>query len=1011
MNQDQITANGLAYSEDLYQAWLKDPSKVDPSWRSFFRGFHTGFEQSGPSSRAGFERELKASHILQFYRDHGRRIAKLNPLEGRLPERGETNSHQVPDLRVQGRLGGRLPERGETDSRQVPDLRVQGRLEGRLPERGETDSRQVPDLRVQGRLEGRLPERGETDSRQVPDLRVQGRLEGRLPKRGETDSHSRFLPKELDLSQEDESAPCSFSESLLGKGKSLKDLISFLEEKYCGAIALNAGACPPEVRRWFFNEFEKASFALSKEQKTKAFGELARASRMEKFLHFRFLGKKRFSLEGMEALIPMLDYLISKGSRFGVKDMITGMPHRGRISVLLNIMRQDPQVLLSQFEDHQVFEGEGFAQDVKYHLGFASLRETAHGPCRLYLAYNPSHLEAIGSVVCGMSRAAQRRNRDTQERQSVLPVIIHGDAAFCGQGCVSETLQLSRLKGYTVGGALHIILNNQIGFTTLPEEGRSSPFASDLAGAIQAPVLLVNADNVELCLKAVDMAFRFRHKFKQDVFIELTGYRKHGHNEGDEPSFTQPALYKKIKAQPCVVDIYKSQLISEGLFDQEKAEGIIRSQDQFWESQLQELRKSPKTFSLEDYRGDDKGAVPAAPLKPSGPGLKILNSALKAVSEEPKGIHLHPKIKKILEKRRQAVAENRLDWTLCELSAYGSLLQEGFSVRLTGQDSKRGTFSHRHAAYYDYEDNRAFVPLKHIAEKFGREFCLYNSPLSEMAVLGFEYGNSCLAPDFLTLWEAQFGDFANGAQIIIDQFISAGERKWLQATDIVLLLPHGYEGQGPEHSSAYLERFLQLSAQDNIRVCNFTCPANFFHALRRQKILLKERKPLIVMSPKSLLRHPGMTARIENLAQGNFQEILWDKDIEDLKKVENVVLLSGKIYYDLKAKLDLKENTMKKNRTAVFRLEQMYPFPEQALNPALNGFPRLSQIIWLQEEPKNRGAWLFVKERLESLLKNLGQSSSLHYEGRPARSASAEGSEPAHKKEQNRMIQSCLSRL
>ena len=382
---------------------------------------------------------------------------------------------------------------------------------------------------------------------------------------------------------------------------------------------------------------------------------------------------------------------------------------------------------------------------------------------------------------------------------------------------------------------------------------------------------------------------------------------------------------------------------------------------------------------------------------------------MKLISDEPEGIKLHPKIRKILEKRRQAISENHLDWAVCELAAYGSLLQEGFSVRLTGQDSKRGTFSHRHAMYYDYEKPLSLSPLKQLARENGLEFCLYNSPLSEMAVLAFEYGNSCLAPDFLTLWEAQFGDFVNGAQIIIDQFISSGELKWLQTTDIVLLLPHGYEGQGPEHSSAYLERFLQLCSQDNMRVCNFTKASNLFHALRRQKTLIKERKPLIIMTPKSLLRHPEVEAGKEELVHGQFEELIWDKEIADPRDIETLIFCSGKVYYDLKSALSKEENALKKKKSAVFRLEQLYPFPEKTLNPALNGFPCLSKILWLQEEPRNRGAWFFVKDQMERLLKKLGQNIEVHYKGRPERAASAEGSERAHKIEQEKIIKNCIS--
>ena len=628
----------------------------------------------------------------------------------------------------------------------------------------------------------------------------------------------------------------------------------------------------------------------------------------------------------------------------------------------------------------------------------------------MHLGYNPSHLEAIGPVICGVSRAIQRKNKDTKQRKSAVPVLIHGDAAFCGQGSVSETLQLSKLKGYTTGGTIHIILNNQLGFTTEPEEGRSSLFASDLAQSIKAPVLLVNTDSLYSCLKALDMALRFRYEFGTDVFIDLIGYRKYGHNEGDEPSFTQPAMYKKIKKHPGLLTQYKDQLLKEALLNQEEAEAIIQQSNDQWERELTELKNIQKSFSKKDYTGkEDK--ISKSPLKSTQAREDHLEEILQLISSEPQGINLHPKVKKILNSRRQALSENKLDWAVCELAAYGTLIKEGFSVRLTGQDSKRGTFSHRHAIYYDYETQESLSPLKQLAKGNQLEFCLYNSPLSEMAVLAFEYGNSCLAPDFLTLWEAQFGDFANGAQIVIDQFISSGELKWLQTTDIVLLLPHGYEGQGPEHSSAYLERFLQLCAQNNMRVCNFSKAGNLFHALRRQKTLLKERKPLVIMTPKSLLRHPEMAASREDLIQGEFEEVLWDKQITDPRDIETLILCSGKIYYDLKPALEKPENLAQKKKSAVFRLEQLYPFPDQALNPVLNGFPCLSKIIWLQEEPQNRGAWFFVKNQLEQLLKSLGQELEIHYKGRAEMAAASEGSEKAHKMEQERIIKNCISNI
>ncbi len=845
------------------------------------------------------------------------------------------------------------------------------------------------------------------------NYRDHGSLKAKLDPLGENPNKGFPTLEDFQINNEDLDREFVISESLFGLKKKLKDVLVFLEEKYCNHLALQVGGCPPQVRKWFFNEFEQKDFPLSKAEKAQAFRELVKASSLEKFLHFNFLGKKRFSLEGLDALIPMLNYLIEEGTGKEMKNLVIGMSHRGRINVLINVLNQNPQVIFSEFSGSPndfVFDDQSFTRDVQYHLGFSSQRETKNGPCSLYLGYNPSHLEVIGPVICGVSRAIQRSNKDTTKRKTAVPVLIHGDAAFCGQGSVSETLQLSQLKGYTTGGSIHIILNNQLGFTTDPDEGRSSLFASDLAKSTESPVLLVNADDIQACLKAMDMAFRFRYEFGLDVFIDLIGYRKYGHNEGDEPSFTQPLLYKKIKKHPHLLTQYKEQLLKENVLNQTEVENIIKQSHSHWENQLTELKDSKKAFSKQDYIGIENKISQKA-LSNTQVTKEKLEEILKLISEEPQGVNLNPKIKKILEKRRQAIEKNQLDWAVCELAAYGSLIKDGFSIRLTGQDSKRGTFSHRHALYYDYEKQLSLSPLKQLAKQNNKEFCLYNSPLSEMAVLAFEYGNSCLAPDFLTLWEAQFGDFVNGAQIVIDQFISSGDLKWLQKTDIVLLLPHGYEGQGPEHSSAYLERFLQLCSQDNMRVCNFTKASNLFHALRRQKKLLEERKPLVIMTPKSLLRHPEMKAGKHELTEGRFEELIWDEDIADPRDIETLILCSGKVYYDLKPVLAKQENTAKKKKSAVFRLEQLYPFPEQALNPALNGFPCLSKILWLQEEPQNRGAWFFIKDHLEKMLKKLGQNIEIHYIGRTEMAASAEGSEKAHKIEQERIIKNCISSI
>ena len=841
--------------------------------------------------------------------------------------------------------------------------------------------------------------------------REHGSLKAKLNPLGENPDKGFPQLKNFNLTEKDLDRVFSVSHGLFSLSKPLKEVIAFLEEIYCGHLALKVSACHPSVKKWFFNEFENKKFTLSKEDKIQAFKKLAQADGFESFIHFHFLGKKRFSLEGLDVLIPMLDYLLKKGTVKEMKNLIIGMSHRGRLNVLVNILKQNPQVIFSEFEGYSkdsIFNEDHITWDVKYHLGFSSRRSTKNGSCDVYLAYNPSHLEAISPVVCGVSRAIQRANQDTERRKSAVPVLLHGDAAFCGQGVLSETLQLSKLKGYTTGGSIHIILNNQLGFTTLPEEGRSSLFAGDLAQSIKAPVLLVNADDLPACLKAIDIALRFRYEFGQDVFIDLVGYRRYGHNEGDEPQFTQPVMYKKIKKQASLLTQYKKLLIQENVLDSKPLDNIIKKCNSHLEEELGRLKDNKSLISERDYLGFIN--MPSArQLKETKIKPAVLDSALKLISEEPQEIQLNPKLKKILLKRQRDILNNKLDWAVCELLAYVALIEEGFSVRLSGQDSKRGTFSHRHAMYYDYENNTAFSPLKKFAKKQGREFCLYNSPLSEMAVLGFEYGNSCLAPDFLTLWEAQFGDFVNGAQIIVDQFISSGESKWSQKTDIVLLLPHGYEGQGPEHSSAYLERFLQLCSQNNMRVCNFTKASNLFHALRRQKT--GDRKPLIIMSPKSLLRHPEVYGTKEELLRGQFEELVWDENISHPRNVEKLILCSGKVYFDLKKAFSKEEFKMKREKTALFRVEQLYPFPEDALNPVLNGFPCLSKIIWFQEEPKNRGAWLYIKDQLELLLKKLGQNLELHYEGRKAMAASSEGSERAHKVIQQKIIESCLSRI
>ena len=822
------------------------------------------------------------------------------------------------------------------------------------------------------------------------------------------------------LSQKDLRVKFQIS-SILGMpaGEPLQKIVNFMEQTYCGTISLQVGGCRPEVRDWFINEFEGRGkvFQLSSEEKKNIFYELAKTEALEKFLHSRFVGAKRFSIEGGDALIPMLEYLARKGTQQKVKELIIGMAHRGRLNVLNNFMNQATEFVFMEFDGGKALKHFDFDGDVKYHMGYSSVKKFEGGAdCNVLLAYNPSHLEAVNPVVCGIARARQRALKDQQHRKAVLPVLIHGDAAFSGQGSVSETLQLSELAGFTTGGTVHVILNNQVGFTTDPEDARSSVHASDLAKAIQAPVLLVNADDINACVKAIDMALRFRQKFGKDVFIDLICYRRFGHNEGDEPAFTQPVMYQKIKQHPTAMSLYAKKLQSENLLDEQGAREFYDQQMQDLQTILDNSRKNNRVFTKEELKGklweqykkntedDFFKEVDTCPLDTH------LNKTLKILTEAPAGdFELHPKVKKLIQDRQKKVKEDQLDWALCELSAYGTLCLENHPVRVSGQDSKRGTFSHRHAVYFDVRTGAEHSPLSRLNPEKG-EFCVYNSPLSEMAVLGFEYGNACADHSYLTVWEAQFGDFANGAQIIIDQFISSGEEKWMQNCGLVLLLPHGYEGQGPEHSSARLERFLQLCAQGNMQVCYPTTPANFFHLLRRQ-VKRDFRKPLIVMTPKSLLRHPEVVSCKKDLVRSSgFQEVAPDPRVKKPGKVEVLVLCSGKVYFDLKSERENSSEDL--SHTAFVRVEQLYPFPKLALAPYLNGCPRLKKVVWAQEEPANMGAKSYIMPRLRKFMDDLSLSNiPVTFAGRKEKASPATGSPQTHAREYKEFINSLFAQI
>jgi 2-oxoglutarate dehydrogenase E1 component len=796
--------------------------------------------------------------------------------------------------------------------------------------------------------------------------------------------------------------------ALLGFEKAkLRDIIAFLEKCYCQTLTAQVAECRPEVREWFRREFEKnpAPLNLGAEDRKDIFRQLARTESLEKFIHTRYVGTKRFSIEGGDALIPMLERGVAKGVSLGVEEMVIGMAHRGRINVLANFMEKALAIIFSEF-DGTAFDSYDFDGDVKYHLGYSTDKRTAGGSCHVSLAFNPSHLEVVDPVVMGMARAKQRRRGDTKERKKVLPVLIHGDAAFAGQGVVSETLQMSQLSGYRVGGTVHIIVDNQVGFTTDPKDARSTRYSSDVAKSIKAPVLLVNGDDAEACVRAMDIAVRFRQEFGEDIVIDQICYRRYGHNEGDEPAFTQPVMYEKIRQHPTLMALYLEQLQSAGVMEKSEGETFYKEKIDSLQKVLDETRKNhpegkPAAFGAQ-WEGFRRGTLADFDKSvDTKAGRPVLDRVAKVLTEEPKNFNLHPKLAKLIEARRKMVETGQLDWAMGELLAYGSLCVEGTPVRVSGQDCKRGTFTHRQAVYFDTHTDAEYCPLASLNPGKG-EFVIYNSPLSEMAVLGFEYGNSCSDPTYLTIWEAQFGDFANGAQIVIDQFLTAGEEKWLRGSGLVLLLPHGYEGQGPEHSSARLERFLQLCAQGNMQVCNFTTPANLFHGLRRQ-IRRDFRKPLIVMSPKSLLRHPKVISGWNEFTQGAFQEVIADSKLENPKNVETLVLCSGKLYYDLD---EAREKTYTKSQnTAILRLEQLYPFPRVQLAPYLSGMPKLSRLVWAQEEPKNMGAFTYILPKIATLLDELGRKKlEVEYVGRTERASPAVGSHHHHQKEQQAII-------
>ncbi|MGE5086225.1 MAG: 2-oxoglutarate dehydrogenase E1 component [Bacillota bacterium] len=839
----------------------------------------------------------------------------------------------------------------------------------------------------------------------IQTYRAQGHLEANLNPLYPPQANDALALKAFGLADKDLNSKFQIG-SLIGKqNATLNEIIAQLKKSYCGTLAVQASDAPAAETKWFTNEFETGTFKLSAEEKKAALAALTKAETLEKFIHTRYVGTKRFSIEGADSMIPMLETLTHKGAAVGIKEIYIGMAHRGRVNTLVNYFGKPEEYVFGDFNGPLELEQpvEDFDGDVKYHLGYKTEKKTATGSVKATLAYNPSHLETVNAVALGMARASQDNGGD---KKSVVTVLIHGDAAFAGQGIIQETMQLAATKSHSTGGTIHIIVDNQVGFTTSGKDTRSTRYASDAAKMTFTPVLHCNGDDVESCLRAMDIAVRYRQEFGKDVAINFICYRKYGHNEGDEPAFTQPLMYDIIKTHATVRELYAKKLVSENSVDQKTTDDLYQQAMDRLQKIFEDTKKAPpklKNFKFEgNWSGLRKGVEADAEKSVD---TKFDLAKLKQIGEKiasfPTDFTPHPKLIKLLEARKNmASGKENVDWGMGELLAYGSLLAEGHSVRLTGEDCVRGTFTHRHAGMYDIKSNKAYFPLADVNPK--ANLLVAESILSEYGVMGYEYGYSINDPKSLVMWEAQFGDFVNGAQIVLDQYLAAAESKWQQMSGLVLLLPHGYEGQGPEHSSARLERFLQSCALYNMQVANLTTPAQIYHALRRQ-VVRDFRKPLVIMTPKSLLRHPRAVSSIEELAKGSFQEVI--ADTTDKSKVDTVVFVSGKLYYEL---LEEREKSKKEN-IALVRLEQIYPFPAKQVTEVLKSYPHAKTLIWAQEEPKNMGAFQHVYFKFVEVVQKAGLQLRFEYAGRPEKASPAVGSIHRHKVEQAEIIKSIFS--
>jgi 2-oxoglutarate dehydrogenase E1 component len=949
-NTFEYGANAV-YIAEVYEKYLNDPANVSEEWREYFEGLGDNLEDVKGDFKGGKWGKEKSQVVGYF-----------------------------PKPFVMDRRRNRGKGRRKEDSIGGASQEVLDSIHAHMLIRA---------YRVRGHLIAKLDPLG---------------LEGRA-------SHPELDPSRYGFSEEDYDRPIQL-DGWLGHDKlTLRQILDILYESYCNKFAVEYSHIQSlEKKEWLENKIESnlGKPVLTKEQKKHILSLLVETVGFEEFLHKKFPGVKRFSAEGGEGLMPACHYVVEKAAELGLKEVVVGMPHRGRLNVLTCFMGKPYVAMLSEFQGNLATPDDiNSSGDVKYHLGFSSDKKFGGNEVHMSLTSNPSHLEAVNPVVMGKVRAKQDQLGD-KDRSQAMGLLLHGDAAFCGQGVVMESLAMSDLDGYTTGGTIHIVVNNQIGFTTNPESGHKSPYPTDIAHMIQSPIFHVNGDDPEAIVNAAILAAEYRATFKQDVVIDIWCYRKHGHNEGDEPRWTQPKMYAVIDSKETPREIYAEQLIREGVLNESEFNSM---KDAFYE-------RLDKAFSkANDYKPEKADTLegkwtgitrPEDEYKPkieTGVDKKILKKIGEEISKIPEGMKLHKGIERVQKLRAKMFeSEENFDWATAEALAFGSLLIDGNPVRLSGQDCIRGTFSHRHSGLWDQESESIYFPLNNVKERKA-DLEVLNSPLSEYGVLGFEYGYSSAEPNSLVVWEAQFGDFVNGAQIIIDQFISSAEIKWLRMSGLVMLLPHGYEGQGPEHSSSRIERFLQQCAEDNMIVANCTTPANYFHILRRQ-ICRDFRKPLIMATPKSLLRHKLAVSKLEDMSEGStFHRVLPEVDkLVDNKKVKKLVLCTGKVYYDL---LEARrENEV--DDVALVRVEQLYPFPETSLTPEIKKYSN-AEVVWVQEEPENMGAWTYMDRRIEKVLLDCKvKSKRPQVISRDSAAATACGYMKVHKYQQEKLINEAL---